>query len=110
MVEILDDIDAMPDGFETSIGAAGLNFSGGQRQRIGLARALICEPDILILDEAMSALEPAREDRIRRRISAKMKGLTVIVVSHRSNSTIPVDATIHIKTGEMDATTGATDR
>ena len=102
MVEILDDIESMPDGFDTSIGAAGLNFSGGQRQRIGLARALLCDPKILILDEAMSALEPDREDRIRHRIDVKMEGLTVIVVSHRSNPSIHADATVFIKCGEMD--------
>ncbi len=73
MVEILDDIEKLPDGFDSKIGAAGLNFSGGQRQRIGLARALLRDPEFLILDEAMSAIEPAREDRIRHRIGDMMR-------------------------------------
>tara|TARA_R110002110_G_scaffold28684_6_gene103541 strand:- start:541 stop:2421 length:1881 start_codon:yes stop_codon:yes gene_type:complete len=101
IVEILDNIQALPDGFETKIGAAGLNFSGGQRQRIGLARALLCRPDLLILDEAMSALEPEREDRIRRRISEQMKGLTILIVSHRSNPKIEADQIVQIENGEI---------
>lgn len=85
ITEILGDIDALPDGFDTKIGATGLSFSGGQRQRITLACALLRNPDILILDEAMSAIEPSREDRIFRRVSDMMDGKTIIAVSHRSN-------------------------
>jgi ATP-binding cassette, subfamily B, bacterial MsbA len=83
LVEILDDLKALPNGLHTRVDAAGLNFSGGQRQRLGLARALLSNPDILLLDEAMSAIEPDREDRIRRRIAARLAGRTIIVVSHR---------------------------
>ncbi|MDS9470054.1 ABC transporter ATP-binding protein [Paracoccus sp. MBLB3053] len=82
-VEILDVIEALPQGFDTPIGAAGSSLSGGQRQRLGLARALIRDPEILILDESMSALEPEREDRIHRRIRDLMAGRTLILVSHR---------------------------
>lgn len=83
LVEILDDLKALPDGLNTRVDAAGLNFSGGQRQRLGLARALLSDPDILLLDEAMSAIEPDREDRIRCRIAARLAGRTIVVVSHR---------------------------
>jgi ATP-binding cassette, subfamily B, bacterial MsbA len=83
LVEILDDLKALPDGLHTKVDAAGLNFSGGQRQRLGLARALLSDPDILLLDEAMSAIEPDREDRIRHRIAARLAGRTIVVVSHK---------------------------
>lgn len=106
MVEILNDIEALPDGFDTRIGSAGLNFSGGQRQRIGLARALLRNPDFLILDEAMSAIEPARENRIRDRLAKRLAGRTVLVVSHRSDSRDRVDAVIEIAQGHVMAQDG----
>jgi ABC-type multidrug transport system fused ATPase/permease subunit len=101
IVEFLDDIHALPHGFNTRIGAGGLSFSGGQRQRIGLARALLREPDILILDEAMSALEPSREQRIRERIAARMQDKTVLVVSHRADAAVGADAVIEIDGGRV---------
>lgn len=104
MVEFLDDIRALPHGFNTRIGAAGLSFSGGQRQRIGLARALLRDPDILILDEAMSALEPQREARIRARIAGMMQGRTVLVVSHRTDAAVGADAVIAIEGGRVTCT------
>ena len=101
MVEILEDIEALPDGFDTRIGSAGLNFSGGQRQRIGLARALLRDPQLLILDESMSAIEPAREDRIRQRIAEMMHDRTIVVVSHRANQSISADTVIEIDKGKV---------
>jgi len=101
-VEILDDILKIPEGFDARIGPGGLSFSGGQRQRLGLARALIRKPDFLILDEAMSALEPALEDRIKTRIAALMAGKTVLVVSHRANANAAAAAVIRIEAGRVD--------
>lgn len=101
MVEILEDIRSLPDGFDSKIGAGGLNFSGGQRQRIGLARALLRDPEFLILDEAMSAIEPAREDRIRRRIDDMMDGRTLLIISHRSDPAIDAINVISIKDGRV---------
>ena len=101
MVEILEDIEALPDGFDTRIGAAGQNFSGGQRQRIGLARALLRAPDFLILDEAMSAIEPDRELRIRDRIAEVMRGGTILVVSHRVDAAVAADSRVAIAKGRI---------
>ncbi len=101
IVEFLDDVRALPLGFHTKIGAAGLSFSGGQRQRIGLARALLRDPDILILDEAMSALEPVREMRIRERIAKMMQGKTVLVVSHRTDAAVGADTIVEIDGGRI---------
>lgn len=101
IAEIRDDIAALPDGLSTRIGASGLNFSGGQRQRIGLARALLRDPQILILDEAMSALEPVREDRIRQRIAHLMAGRTVIVVSHRRDAATSADEIVRLVGGKV---------
>ncbi|MCB1333251.1 MAG: ABC transporter ATP-binding protein [Roseivivax sp.] len=107
LVEILDDIEALPDGFDTRIGPAGQNFSGGQRQRIGLARALLRAPDFLILDEAMSAIEPDREMRIRERIAEVMRNGTILVVSHRADAAVFADRTIAIAQGRIVDSAGA---
>ncbi len=101
--EILDDLEGLPDGLDTRIGANGMSFSGGQRQRIGLARAFLRDPDVLLLDEAMSALEADREIRIRERIVAHMRGRTVIVVSHRTNTIEMADHVVRIAGGRVVA-------
>jgi ATP-binding cassette, subfamily B, bacterial MsbA len=101
LTEILADIEAIPEGFDARIGPGGLSFSGGQRQRIGLARALIRRPEFLILDEAMSALEPALEDRIKARIAKVMEGRTMLVVSHRRDALQDFDSVIRIEGGRI---------
>jgi ABC-type multidrug transport system fused ATPase/permease subunit len=101
VVEILADIESIPEGFDARIGPGGLSFSGGQRQRIGLARALIRRPDILILDEAMSALEPDLEARIRSRIAEVLPGRTLIVVSHRPEELASADTVVRIEAGRV---------
>lgn len=103
MVEILDDLEALPDGLDTAVGAAGLSFSSGQRQRLGLARALLKDPEILMLDEAMSALEPERETRIWARLRARMAARTVIMISHRADSAEMADDIIGIRLGRAIA-------
>jgi ABC-type multidrug transport system fused ATPase/permease subunit len=104
--EILDDILAVPEGFGARIGPGGLSFSGGQRQRLGLARALVRKPEILILDEALSALEPALEDRIRANIANRMASATVLVVSHRADAAAQSDAELRIEKGRIVAASG----
>lgn len=104
--EILADIERLPDGFASRIGPRGISFSGGQRQRIGLARALLREPEILILDEAMSALEPELETRIRQRIETLMAGRTIILVSHQPTSIAGADHIVRIVEGRVLDTEG----
>ncbi|SFH50534.1 ATP-binding cassette, subfamily B, MsbA [Palleronia marisminoris] len=105
-VEIFDMIAALPEGLETPVGAVAHRFSGGQRQRIGLARALLRDPDIMLLDEATSALETALEDRIRDRIFERLKGRTIILVSHRSGTAHMADDVIRIEDGRVTETRG----
>lgn len=88
-------ISALPDGYDTSIGEYGQKLSGGQRQRIALARALLLDPRILILDEATSAVDNETEAAIQRSL-AKMRGQrTVILVAHRLSTVVHAD-TIHV--------------
>lgn len=102
--EILDDIELLPNGFDTRIGNAGQSFSGGQRQRIGIARAILRDPEFLILDEAMSAMEPALEARISARIAEMMRGRTILVVSHRADPAFKADHMIRVEAGRVIAT------
>ena len=102
-VEMLTAIDAIPDGFDARIGPQGLNFSGGQRQRLGLARALLHRPDVLILDEALSAVEPALEDRIRHRLRAILPQATILSISHRRDGADWADRVIRLDEGRVMA-------
>ena len=95
---ILDFVTDLPEQFDTWIGERGLNVSGGQRQRIGLARALICDPDLLILDEATSALEVGLEQEIRRQ---RFAGRTLILITHRTNSLSAADHIIRLDQGRV---------
>ena len=78
-------IEALPEGFESWIGQQGLNLSGGQRQRLGIARAVLRDPDLLILDEATNALEAALEDGIRAGLRRAFAGRTLVLVTHRED-------------------------
>lgn len=76
-------VDTMPLGIHTEVGEKGAMISGGQRQRIALARALVCKPSILILDEVTSALDPSSEKEIVENISTLGGQVTVIAITHR---------------------------
>ncbi len=78
-----DFIADLPDGLNTTVGEKGAKLSGGQRQRISLARALAGKPELLILDEVTSALDPATEQDICQRIAALSKDMTVLAITHR---------------------------
>jgi ATP-binding cassette subfamily C protein len=77
-------ISDLPDGIKTVIGERGIRLSGGQRQRLSIARAIIRKPQLLILDEATTALDPATEERILRTLRKLTdKGITIVAVSHQ---------------------------
>jgi ATP-binding cassette subfamily C protein len=80
----LEFVDSMQDGLQTPVGEKGSKMSGGQRQRIALARALVCKPNLLILDEVTSALDPETERAIVDNISALRGQQTVIAITHRA--------------------------
>ncbi len=80
---ILSFIDALPDGFETTVGERGLKLSGGERQRIAIARALYGRPTVLFLDEASSALDDATERDIMDHVRTLVDDVTVLAITHR---------------------------
>jgi ATP-binding cassette subfamily B protein len=80
---ILDEIEALPEGFETLVGERGVQLSGGQKQRIALARALLKEPTVLVLDDPLSAVDAKTEARILRALDRAGEGRTLVLVTNR---------------------------
>ena len=81
-----DFITSLPDGYDTVIGEQGLTLSGGQRQRVSLARALITDPAILILDDATSAIDATIEAQIHATLRQVMAGRTTLLIAHRRST------------------------
>lgn len=98
---IHDEIMAMPEGYATRIGEKGVKLSGGQRQRIALARALLLERPILMIDDGLSAVDLQTETRIIRSLSAHARGRTCIIVSHRVAPLMEADTIIVMDHGRI---------
>lgn len=99
--DIYDSIQQLPDGFNTKIGERGVTLSGGQKQRISMARALVTNPEILILDDSLSAVDTETEDTILKHLNRFMDGRTTIIISHRISSIKNCDKIIVLDAGEI---------
>ncbi len=99
--DIYANIIQLPDGFETEIGERGVTLSGGQKQRISMARALITNPEILILDDSLSAVDTETEDTILKHLDSFMEGRTTIIISHRISSIKNCDHILVLDEGEI---------
>lgn len=96
---IYESIAGFPKGFDTLVGERGLTLSGGQKQRISIARALIREPKILILDDCLSAVDTETEEKILQSIKKHMQNRTTIIISHRMSSVMNCDSIIVLEDG-----------
>ena len=95
------DVATFGQGLETIIGERGITLSGGQKQRTAIARALIRDPMILILDDSLSAVDTATEERILRALREIRKGRTVLIVSHRASSVKDADQIVVLDSGRI---------
>jgi ATP-binding cassette subfamily B multidrug efflux pump len=98
---IYESIEAFPDGFQTILGEKGMNISGGQKQRISIARALIKNPEILILDDALSAVDTITEGKIIDNLKKIRKNKTSIIVAHRISAVMNADEIIVLEQGKI---------
>ncbi|MCT7356298.1 ABC transporter ATP-binding protein/permease, partial [Streptomyces sp. 15-116A] len=98
-----DEIAALPDGYATVLGERGATLSGGQRQRLALARALLADAPVLVLDEATSAVDERREADILRELMNAASGRTVLVVAHRLAAVRHADRIVVLDQGRVDA-------
>ena len=96
-----DFIMSLPDGYETMVGEGGSTLSGGEKQRISIARALLKDAPVILLDEATSSLDPENEVLIQQAISALVENKTVIVIAHRLQSVCNADQIVVLKDGEV---------
>jgi ATP-binding cassette, subfamily B, bacterial len=94
-------VEKLPDGLDTHVGERGASLSGGQRQRIALARAVIREPQLLILDDATSAVDPSVEQAILGRLREASSGTTVLVVAYRMATILLADEVVYLEAGRV---------
>lgn len=96
-------ISAMPEGYQTMLGQAGVNLSGGQKQRLCIARALLKHPKIIILDDSTSAVDTATDARIRDGFKKELAGTTTIIIAQRISSVMDADQIVVMEEGKISA-------
>jgi ATP-binding cassette subfamily B protein len=102
-------VERLPDGYDTLLGERGFSLSGGQRQRIAIARAVLADPRVLVLDDATSAVDPAKEHEIRDALRTVMHRRTTLVIAHRPATIALADRVVLLDGGRV-AASGPHDR
>ncbi|HEP1814648.1 TPA: ATP-binding cassette domain-containing protein [Streptococcus suis] len=100
-VHVYEDIRDMPDRFDTMVGEKGISLSGGQKQRLAMARAMILDPDILLLDDSLSAVDAKTEHAILETIKQERLGKTTIITAHRLSAIVHADLILVLEDGKI---------
>jgi ATP-binding cassette subfamily B protein len=103
LAQVDDFVKIFPNGYETIVGERGTRLSGGERQRIAIARALLTDPDIIILDDSVSAVDSETEEKIGRAIENVLKKRTTLIITHRLNTIRSSDKIMVLKDGRIIA-------
>jgi ATP-binding cassette subfamily B protein len=98
---LASDIESFPEGYATMVGERGITLSGGQKQRTAIARAILRDPRILILDDALSSVDTLTEERILTHLAGVMRGRTVVLISHRVSTVRQADRIIVLERGAI---------
>lgn len=101
MAQAHDFVMESPEKYETKLGQGGVNFSGGQKQRLSIARALVKQPEILILDDSTSALDMVTESKLKESLKKYASGLTCLIIAQRITSIMDADKIIVLDNGEI---------
>ncbi|MGZ4352900.1 MAG: ATP-binding cassette domain-containing protein [Gaiellaceae bacterium] len=94
-------VEELPHGYETVLGERGFSLSGGQRQRIAIARAVLADPAVLVLDDATSAVDATKEHEIRAALASVMAGRTTLVIAHRPATIALADRVAVLEEGRI---------
>ena len=101
MAQILDTVTALPDGLDTVVGDRGYRLSGGEKQRLAIARLLLKDPAVMILDEATSHLDNDNEAQVQAALEAAMAGRTAIIIAHRLSTVRHADRIAVLEVGRI---------
>jgi len=101
LAQLHDQIMRLPDGYDTWVGERGVTLSGGQRQRLSIARTLVLDPPILILDDSTSSVDVETERRIHQAMAAVMQGRTTFVIAHRLSTVRQADLIVVLQDGAI---------
>ncbi|MEW6444749.1 MAG: ABC transporter ATP-binding protein [Pseudomonadota bacterium] len=101
IAELRDTVEAMPEGLDTVVGRQGVRLSGGQRQRLAIARMVLTEPAVVILDEATSMLDNATEARVHAKLREALAGRTVLIIAHRLSAVRQADRVLVFENGRI---------
>jgi len=101
IASISGEIESFPQRFDTMVGERGITLSGGQKQRTSLARAILRQPKILILDDSLASVDTDTEERILRRLRDVMRERTTILISHRVSTVKNADQIIVLRDGQI---------
>jgi len=101
IADLHGDVETFAKKYETMVGERGITLSGGQKQRSAIARAVVRDPRILILDDSLSAVDTQTEERILGRLRGVMNGRTTILIAHRTSTVRDADQIVVLKDGEI---------